>query len=145
MADSQTTPLTDAERAELEELRALKAQREEEERARKERAELEALRAERAAASKPEALAAPKAVASATPAPAPALAATPTSATAPQHKEKPVVDPENLTFAQRMVLGDSASTSDEDDIPGMPPAQKIIVILAIACVIGFGIWMVLNK
>ncbi len=135
MADSQTTPLTDAERAELEELRALKAQREEEERARKERAELEALRAERAAASKPEAPAAPKAVASATPAPAPA----------PQHKEKPVVDPENLTFAQRMVLGDSASTSDEDDIPGMPPAQKIIVILAIACVIGFGIWMVLNK
>lgn len=143
MVDSQTTPLTDAERAELEELRALKAQHEEEERARKERAELEALRAERAAASKPEAPAAPKVAASAAPAPTPA--ATPVPTTAPQNKEKPIVDPENLTFAQRMVLGDSASTSDEDDIPGMPPAQKIIVILAIACVIGFGIWMVLNK
>lgn len=135
MAESQTTPLTDDERAELEELRALKAQREEEERARRERAELEALRAERDAES-----AAPAAApAPAAPAPGPA----PKPAPAPR-EEKPIVDPENLTFAQRMVLGESAQ-ADEDEIPGMPPAQKIIVILAIACVIGFGIWMVLNR
>lgn len=44
---SDNTPLTDAERAELEELRAQKAEREALERARRERAELEQLRAER--------------------------------------------------------------------------------------------------
>ena len=133
MAESQTAPLTDEERAELEELRAQKAQREEEERARRERAELEALRAEREAvtSAQPE-----------TPAAAPAPKPKP-AASAPRN-EKPVVDPENLTFAQRMVLGDSAK-ADEDEIPGMPPAQKIIVILAIACMIGFAVWMVLNK
>ncbi len=137
MAESQTAPLTDEERAELEELRAQKAQREEEERARRERAELEALRAEReaVASAQPE-----------SPIETPAAAPVPKSkpaARAPRD-EKPVVDPENLTFAQRMVLGDSAQT-DEEEIPGMPPAQKIIVILAIACVIGFAVWMVLNK
>lgn len=44
-------PLTDAERAELEQLRAEKAEREEHERIRRERAELERLRAERTATS----------------------------------------------------------------------------------------------
>lgn len=149
MAESQTAPLTDDERAELEELRALKAQREEEERARRERAELEALRAEReaaesapaeSAASAPEPAAAPKVA----PAPAAAPASVATRPAPAPRDEKPVVDPENLTFAQRMVLGDSAQ-AEEDEIPGMPPAQKIIVILAIACVIGFGIWMFLNR
>lgn len=48
MAD---TNLTEAERAELEQLRAEKAQREQEAAAAKERAELEALRAEKAAAA----------------------------------------------------------------------------------------------
>ena len=43
----ETLPLTDEERAELEELRAEKARREELERARQEREELERLRAER--------------------------------------------------------------------------------------------------
>ncbi len=138
MAESQTAPLTDDERAELEELRALKAQREEEERARRERAELEALRAEREAAES-----APAEPAASAPEPAAASKAASAPAPAPRD-EKPVVDPENLTFAQRMVLGDSAQ-AEEDEIPGMPPAQKIIVILAIACVIGFGIWMFLNR
>ena len=46
---SEATPLTDEERAELESLRAEKAAREEAERAREERAELERLRAEQRA------------------------------------------------------------------------------------------------
>ena len=45
---NDNTPLTDAERAELEQLRAEKQAREDAERARRERAELERLRAERA-------------------------------------------------------------------------------------------------
>ena len=46
MTDTEASPLSDDERAELEALRAEKTRREEEERARQERAELEALRAE---------------------------------------------------------------------------------------------------
>ncbi|MCF6414264.1 hypothetical protein I7648_11230, partial [Collinsella tanakaei] len=65
MADQNSTPLTDEERAELEALRAEKAAREEAERARKERAELEALRAESKKAEQAE------------PAPAPAPAPAP--------------------------------------------------------------------
>ena len=48
MTDTEASPLSDDERAELEALRAEKTRREEEERTRQERAELEALRAERA-------------------------------------------------------------------------------------------------
>ena len=44
MQDREAMPLTDEERAELEQLRAEKAAREEAERARRERAELEELR-----------------------------------------------------------------------------------------------------
>ena len=43
MTDTEASPLSDDERAELEALRAEKTRREEEERARQERAELEAL------------------------------------------------------------------------------------------------------
>ena len=46
MTDTEASPLSDDERAELEALRAEKTRREEEERTRQERAELEALRAE---------------------------------------------------------------------------------------------------
>ena len=124
MADSQNTPLTDAERAELEELRAEKARREEEERARQERAELEALRAERAAA---EASAAP--APKSAPAPRPAVRRAPEPASAPQAGDK--------TFGQRMVTTD---VTDDDGVPAMPPAQKIILAVCALLVLAFVIW-----
>ena len=90
MADQDTAPLTDEERAELEALRAEKAARE--------RAELEALRAEMS--DEPEPASAPDpgqapAAPPATPAPTPRR---------PERKERPVVDPEHLTRGQRMVM-----------------------------------------
>lgn len=117
MADVETSPLTDEERAELEALRA--------EKARRERAELEALRAESAAAADPREAAPASSAASA----------------APARPEEPVVaaDPAQRTFGQRMVLSDS---EDEDGVPAMPPAQKIIIALALIAALCFVIYMV---
>lgn len=124
MAELESQPLSDEERAELEELRAEKARREEQEKARREREELAALRAERAKAEEDATKAASE--------PAPA-------ASKPQPKKvarpKPVDSKpsrDEMTFAQRMVT--SKEPVDEDDIPGMPPAQKLIIALAL---IGF--------
>lgn len=122
----QNTPLSDEERAELEALRAEKARREEEERARKERAELEALRAEQAAADAP---------ASQKPA-----AAKPRRAPAPQ---EPAVDPEHLTFGQKMVM--TKDEVDEDGVPPMPPAQKLIIAVGVVLLIVAGFWLVKNN
>ena len=128
MAELESQPLSAEERAELEELRAEKARREEQEKARREREELAALRAERAKAEEAAAKAASE--------PAPA-------APKPQRKKavrpkpadsKPIRD--EMTFAQRMVT--SKEPVDEDDIPGMPPAQKLIIALAL---IGFIVFM----
>ena len=123
MTDTEASPLSDDECAELEALRAEKARREEEERARQERAELEALRAEqqRADAAKTREAERPAQVAPAKAASRPASA-----------QEKPVVDPDHLTFGQKMVLGDA---NDGEDVPGMPPAQKLIVGLALLFVV----------
>ena len=128
MAELESQPLSDEERAELEELRAEKARREEQEKARREREELVALRAERAKADEAAAKAASE--------PAPA-------ASKPQPKKvarsKPVDSKpsrDEMTFAQRMVT--SKEPVDEDDIPGMPPAQKLIIALAL---IGFIVFM----
>ena len=118
MADSQTAPLTDEERAELEELRAEKARREEEERTRRERAELEALRAERDAAARAEAQPAP----------------------APRRKPAPAPEPEaptEKTFGQRMVTTDA---TDDDGVPAMPPAQKLILLVGAAIIVAFIVW-----
>lgn len=112
MAD-QNAPLTAEERAELEALRAEKARREEE-RARRERAELEALRAERSAASRPSA-----------------------PARRPERRT-PAVDPENLTFGQKMVM--TKDEVDDDGIPPMPPAQKLIIGICAAAVIASLVW-----
>ena len=114
MADQFDTPLTDAERAELEALRA--------EKARRERAELEALRAEQEAAET-----AP------TPAPAPQPSTAPTPVSAAPAPDS--VEPD--TFGRRMVLSQG---EDEDGIPAMPPAQKITIGLCLvvaACVAGY--------
>lgn len=128
MAELESQPLSDEERAELEELRAEKARREAQEEARREREELAALRAERAKAEEAAAKAASE--------PAP-------SASKPQPKKvarpKPVDSKpsrDEMTFAQRMVT--SKEPVDEDDIPGMPPAQKLIIALAL---IGFIVFM----
>lgn len=132
MTDTEASPLSDDERAELEALRAEKTRREEEERARQERAELEALRAERQRADEAKTRKAerPAQVAPAKAAPRPASI-----------QKKPVVDPEHLTFGQKMVLG---NTNDDEDIPGMPPAQKLIVGLALLFVVAGAVWMFLH-
>lgn len=128
MAELEPQPLSAEERAELEELRAEKARREAREEARREREELAALRAERAKAEEVASNAASE--------PAPA---------APKPQRKKAVRPkpadskpsrDEMTFAQRMVT--SKEPVDEDDIPGMPPAQKLIIALAL---IGFIVFM----
>lgn len=116
----QNTPLSDEERAELEALRAEKARREEEERARKERAEQAA--ADAPASQKP--AAAPK----------------PRRAPAPQ---EPAVDPEHLTFGQKMVM--TKDEVDEDGVPPMPPAQKLIIAVGVVLLIVAGFWLVKNN
>lgn len=130
MADSTATPLTDEERDELEALRAEKARRAEEERARIEREELEALRAEQAKVDAEilaeRAAAERELVRSAGPVKdRPAAHAAP----APEPREK--------TFCERMVTSDSV---DDDGIPTMPVAQKIIIAVALVAVIAFIIY-----
>lgn len=134
MADQTATPLTDEEREELEALRAEKARRAEEERARVEREELEALRAEQErvdaeilAERAAEERAARKVPAakdiSSRPAPQPA----------------PTPSPKEKTFGERMV---TSSTVDDDGIPTMPVAQKIIIAVALVAVVAFIIYTV---
>ena len=130
MAELESQPLSAEERAELEELRAEKARREAQEQARREREELAALRAERAKAEE----AAPE-PAAAKPAPA-APKPQPKKAPRPKHAEaKPSRD--EMTFAQRMVT--SKEPAGENEIPGMAPAQKIIIVLAL---IAFAVFMI---
>lgn len=137
MAELESQPLSAEERAELEELRAEKARREAQEEARREREELAALRAEREKAEEAAAKVAPA------PAPKPAAAKPAPAAPKPQPKKaahpkavEPKPSRDEMTFAQRMVT--SKEPVDEDDIPGMPPAQKLIIALAL---IGFIVFM----
>lgn len=144
MAELESQPLSDEERAELEELRAEKARREAREEARREREELAALRAERAkaeevaanAASAPAPAPAPK------PAPKPAAAKPAPAAPKPQPKKaarpksvEPKPSRDEMTFAQRMVT--SKEPTGENEIPGMAPAQKIIIVLALIAFVIF--------
>lgn len=140
MAELESQPLSDEERAELEELRAEKARREEQEKARREREELAALRAERAKAEEAAANAvpAPKPV----PAPRPAAAKPAPAAPKPQPKKaarpksaEPAPSRDEMTFAQRMVT--SKEPTGENEIPGMAPAQKIIIVLALIAFVIF--------
>ena len=140
MAELESQPLSAEERAELEELRAEKTRREEQEKARREREELAALRAER---KKAEAAAA-KVASEPAPAPKPAAAKPAPNAPKPQPKKaahpkpvEPKPSRDEMTFAQRMVT--SKEPTGENEIPGMAPAQKIIIVLArIAFVIFMG-------
>lgn len=131
MAELESQPLSAEERAELEELRAEKARREAQEEARREREELAALRAERAKAEE----------AAAKPAPAPAPEPAP-AAPKPQPKKsarpkpaEPKLSRDEMTFAQRMVT--SKEPTGENEIPGMAPAQKIIIVLALIAFVIF--------
>lgn len=123
MAELESQPLSDEERAELEELRAEKARREAREEARREREELAALRAERAKAQE----AAANAASERKPVPAPKPA-----------EPKPSRD--EMTFAQRMVT--SKEPTGENEIPGMAPAQKIIIVLALIAFIVFMVYTI---
>ena len=123
MAELESQPLSAEERAELEELRAEKARREAQEEARREREELAALRAERAKAEEAAAKPAPTA-----PKPQPKKAARPKSV-----DPKPSRD--EMSFAQRMVT--SKEPTGENEIPGMAPAQKIIIVLALIAFVIF--------
>lgn len=140
MAELESQPLSDEERAELEELRAEKARREEQEKARREREELAALRAERAKAE--EAAAKVASEPEPAPAPKPAAAKPAPAATKPQPKKaahpkpvEPKPSRDEMTFAQRMVT--SKEPTGENEIPGMAPAQKIIIVLALIAFIVF--------
>ena len=140
MAELESQPLSDEERAELEELRAEKARREAQEEARREREELAALRAERAKAEETAA----KAASAPAPVPAPKPAAAKPSPAAPKSQPKKVAhlkpaEPkpsrDEMTFAQRMVT--SKEPMGENEIPGMAPAQKIIIVLALIAFVIF--------
>lgn len=144
MAELESQPLSAEERAELEELRAEKARREAQEEARREREELAALRAERAkaeeAAAKVASAPAPK------PAPVPKPVAAKPAPAAPKPQPKKAARPkpaeaklsrDEMTFAQRMVT--SKEPTGENEIPGMAPAQKIIIVLAL---IAFAVFMI---
>ncbi len=140
MAELESQPLSDEERAELEELRAEKARREAQEEARREREELAALRAERAKAQEAAANAAPKPAPA--PAPKPAAAKPAPAAAKPQPKKaarpkpaEPTPSRDEMTFAQRMVT--SKEPTGEGEIPGMAPAQKIIIVLALVAFVVF--------
>ena len=131
MTELESQPLSAEERAELEELRAEKARREAQEEARREREELAALRAERTkaeeAAAKPAPAPAPK-PAPAAPKPQPKKSARPKPA-------EPKLSRDEMTFAQRMVT--SKEPTGKNEIPGMAPAQKIIIVLALIAFVIF--------
>lgn len=138
MAELESQPLSAEERAELEELRAEKARREAQEEARREREELAALRAERKKAEEAAAKIASE------PAPAPKPAAAKPAPTSPKPQPKRAAHPkpaepkpsrDEMTFAQRMVT--SKEPTGENEIPGMAPAQKIIIVLALIAFIVF--------
>ena len=144
MAELESQPLSAEERAELEELRAEKARREAQEEARREREELAALRAEREKAEEAAAKAAFEPAPASKPAPAPKPAAATPVPTAPKPQPKKAarsksVEPkpsrDEMTFAQRMVT--SKEPTGENEIPGMAPAQKIIIVLALIAFVIF--------
>lgn len=145
MAELESQPLSAEERAELEELRAEKARREAQEEARREREELAALRAERENAEE----AAAKGTAVPAPAPAPKPAAAKPAPTAPKPQPKKAARPKSvepkssrdeMTFAQRMVT--SKEPTGENEIPGMAPAQKIIIVLALLAFVIFMVYTI---
>lgn len=138
MADQDSAPLSAEEREELEALREEKARREREERDRRERAELEALRAEQKQVD--DEILAERAASGGTRSasggshvtPNGVAPAVPHDANGAHHKPDHQ-HADSLTFGQKMVMTPEAK--DEDDVPGMAPAQKIVILLALVFVI----------
>lgn len=135
MAELESQPLSAEERAELEELRAEKARREAQEEARREREELAALRAERTKAEEAAAKPAPTAPKPAAAKPAPAAPKPQPKKAARPKPAEPKLSRDEMTFAQRMVT--SKEPTGENEIPGMAPAQKIIIVLALIAFVIF--------
>lgn len=142
MAEHDSDPLSAEERAELEQLRAEKAARAAKEQARRERAELEALRAEKEHAKAAD-TAAPSKKAVGAGKTATGTTSRKTASTSVAQEKKPAQKREDMSFAVRMVT--STEPKDEDDIPGMAPAQKIIIVLAIIAFVVFIGYSVLNS
>ena len=144
MAEHDSDPLSDEERAELEQLRAEKAARVAQEQARRDRAELEELRKEKAQIGAARGTAPAKKSASKTQA---AQASSPVKTKRPaaggDNVAKSAQKREDMSFAVRMVT--STDPKDEDDIPGMAPAQKIIIVLALIAFAFFIGYSVLNS
>ena len=134
MAEHDSDPLSAEERAELEQLRAEKAARAAKEQARRERTELEALRAEKEHAKAAD-TAAPSKKAVGTGKTATGTTSRKTASTSVAQEKKPAQKREDMSFAVRMVT--STEPKDEDDIPGMAPAQKIIIVLALIAFVVF--------
>ncbi len=110
---------------------------------RKENEELAALRAERVKAEE----AAAKVASGPAPAPKPAAAKPAPAAPKPQPKKaahpkavEPKPSRDEMTFAQRMVT--SKEPTGENEIPGMAPAQKIIIVLALIAFIVFMVYTI---
>lgn len=116
MAELESQPLSAEERAELEELRAEKA---------------EEAAAKVASALVPK----PAAVKPAPTAPKPQ----PKKAARPKPVE-PKPSRDEMTFAQRMVT--SKEPTGENEIPGMAPAQKIIIVLALLAFVIFMVYTI---
>ena len=83
------------------------------------------------------------------PAPAPKPAAAKPAPTAPKPQPKKAARPKSvepkpsrdeMTFAQRMVT--SKEPAGENEIPGMAPAQKIIIVLALIAFIVFMVYTI---
>ena len=101
-----------------------------------ERAELEALRAEKARREEAERARRERAELE-------ALRAEAKSSQRPSSKLDAVAaqDPADKTFGQRMV---TSSETDDDGLPAMPPAQKIIIAVCIIAALGFVVYSVLR-
>lgn len=101
-----------------------------------ERAELEALRAEKARREEAERARRERAELE-------ALRAETKPFQRPSSKSDTVVsqDPADKTFGQRMV---TSSETDDDGLPAMPPAQKIIIAVCVIAALGFVVYSVLR-
>lgn len=137
MADQDSAPLSAEEREELEALREEKARREREERDRRDRAELAALRAEQKRVDD-EILAERAASSSSVPAARQARPGAASPSTSRAHRTAA----NELTLGQKMVMTPAAK--DKDDVPGMAPAQKIIILVALIFVV-LGVIYMINR
>lgn len=133
MAEQDSAPLSAEEREELEALREEKARREREEQDRRDRAELEALRAEQRRVD--DEILAERARGEAKGRAVAGSASRPVSEPVAPHgsRPRPAASEHDLTLGQRLVKTPDAR--DDDGVPGMAPAQKLVILVALVFVI----------